>query len=116
VSPHRENTPYGSCSSSGRLDHGTGPFDGRPPVTQVPGDLVTDGPLSFRHCGGMTEGRLSEYASFLGLDRLPYLQGVYGQKSRENHLCSFSNAPPVNFQTGNFRPVWANSRKAGSCP
>jgi hypothetical protein len=68
--------PYGSGSSSGRLDHGTGPFDGRPPVTQVPGDLVTDGPLSFRHCGGMTEGRLSEYASFLGLDRLPYLQGV----------------------------------------
>src|ERR1035438_6193587 len=50
--------PYGS--GSGPLDHGPGPFDGRPRVTQVPGDLVTDGPLSFRHCGGMTEGRSEE--------------------------------------------------------
>jgi hypothetical protein len=28
----------------GRLDHGPGPFDRRPPDTQVPDDLVAGGP------------------------------------------------------------------------
>src|ERR1035437_1803660 len=39
------------------LDHGLGPFDGRWPDTEVPGDLVAGVPLSFRHCGGVTEVR-----------------------------------------------------------
>jgi hypothetical protein len=47
----------------GRLDHGLNLFDGRSPDTRAPGDFVAGMPLSFRHCGGMTEGRLSEYAS-----------------------------------------------------
>jgi hypothetical protein len=42
----------------GRLDHGLNLFDGRSPDTRAPGDFVAGMPLSFRHCGGMTEVRL----------------------------------------------------------
>ena len=41
----------------GSLDYGLGSFDGGSPNSEVAGDLVAGVPLTFRHCGGMTEVR-----------------------------------------------------------
>jgi hypothetical protein len=59
------------------VDNRLGAFDGRPADAQVPGDVVAGvtgvGPLTFRHCGGMTEVRpaalaFTGQAAFQGLD------------------------------------------------
>ncbi len=60
----------------GRLDYSLGPVDGRSANAEVAGDLVAGGPLTFGHCGRMTEVR-PDALPLAGLAALQWLDGAF---------------------------------------